>query len=59
MDDQRHREVSIKAGHDGSWYTLADLRRVEESERQSHNITYSLNPDGTIKHSSVRIGRNY
>jgi hypothetical protein len=26
-----HREISIKAGHDGSFYTLADKRRIAES----------------------------
>lgn len=38
--DQRadyHRALSIKAGRDGSFYTLADKRRVEANERSAHD----------------------
>jgi hypothetical protein len=46
----RHRAISLAAGRDGSWYTLADVSRVTEDEiaraQEAYERDLDLNPVG-------------
>lgn len=52
MNAAEHRQVSLDAGHDGSWYTVADLHRV-----QGRRLAELRRSSAATKHGDRRTKR--